>query len=750
MAFDHTKFLTRFVDEAREHCNLINSGLLSLEQDPGNAEMLNTLFRSAHTIKGSARMMKFVTLSDLAHHIEDVLDALRSCKIKLDVTISDLLFRSIDSISEMLKNISVTGQAGESPEELLKDLSKVAAGENIADEISEVRPEAFNAPISQENLQSFSASEPIPLMNNQSQQSGPDKTLDFNLKHQSEYYRINSTKLDELISLMGEIVSEQGNFRKTVENFREVERSSARYFSNLADILNDNLDKNGKELLIENTKRIKSSISKNIDQLFDAYVVKEHLVAELKESAMALRMLPMSTVFDSLGRTVREIARENGKEIDFIVSGGETELDRKIVEKIGDPLIHMISNALDHGMENSEERVKLGKLPKGKLCLMAYYDSGQVTIALSDDGRGISLDKIKERAIAKKIFDETTISRMTRSMLMDLIFMPGFSTSPIITELSGRGVGMDVVRKNIVDDLQGTIEIESEIGKGTTFYLRLPINLAVFSLAFISVCGKPYAITASSVSELISVSKSDVIEIVNKRAVKIRNQIIPVENLASILGISSETDVESSEVLLLIIINGEKKLGLVIDEYLDREDMVVKPLPKHLQNLRMLTGVTVGNGGSIINVLNVPELFRIAHSLTSDVHRSKLAESDESATILIVDDSLSTREIEKSILEAYGYVVLTAEDGEAAFEMTRDTLFDLVITDVEMPRLDGFSLTERLRSDIRYKNVPIIIVTSREKEDDKRRGIAVGADAYIIKGAFDQTNLLETVRNLIG
>ena len=750
MAFDRNKFLARFVDEAREHCNLISNGLLSLEQDPGDAEMLNSLFRSAHTIKGSARMMQFVALSDLAHHMEDVLDAVRGNVIRLNVSVSDPLFRALDSISGMLDIISATGKSGDAPEAILKELAKAATGGSVSDDTSKTQPEEPSAAISLENQETKTVSSLKPDFGIPSLQPVKRKPQRTNSNNQTEYYRINSARLDELISLMGEIVSEQGRFKKTVERFKEIEVSSTHFFSTLADSLKGDLDNSSREQLLENATNIRLLWSKKIEQLFDACVVKEHLVGELQESAMALRMLPMGTVFDSLRRTVRELARESGKDIDFIVSGGETELDRKIVEKIGDPLVHMIRNAIDHGLESPEERIKLGKPSKGKICLMAYFGSGRVTIAISDDGRGISLDKIRDRALAKKIFDETTIAKMTRIMLLDLLFTPGFSTSPIITELSGRGVGLDVVKKNIVEDLHGAIEIKSEVGVGTTFCLRLPITLAVSSLAILSVCGKFFAVAVNSIVELISVRKIDIIDIVNKRAVRIQDQIIPIVNLASVLGLHSDPELDSPELLLLIVIKGEEKLGLIIDDYLDKEDMIVKPLPKHIQNLRILTGVTVGVGGSVISVLNISELFQISRSLTSDLPGVKQTVSEKSATILVVDDSFSTREIEKSILEAYGYAVSTAEDGEAALKMTQNAMFDLVITDVEMPRLDGFSLTERLRADDRYKHIPVIIVTSRENASDKSRGIAVGADAYIIKGVFDQTNLLETVRNLIG
>ena len=308
---------------------------------------------------------------------------------------------------------------------------------------------------------------------------------------------------------------------------------------------------------------------------------------------------------------------------------------------------------------------------------------------------------------------------------------------------------MDVVRKNIVDDLKGTIIIDTQEGKGTIFFLRLPLNLAVFPLFLVSVNGFVCALPATSIAKMLLVRKDEIIDIVHKQAIRLQEQIIPVESLAAILGLPCETEGHTDERLLVIVRDGSEMLGLMVDEILGREEMVVKPLPEHLQNLRLVSCVTIDEGNSIVNVLHVPELFRLARELAEPARTHDLAEESR-ATILVVDDSFNTREIEKSILEAYGYLVITAGDGQEAYEMTRDEMYDLVITDVEMPRLDGFSLTERLRKDDRYRNIPIIIVTSREKDEDKKRGITAGADAYIVKGAFDQSNLLATVKNLIG
>lgn len=750
MAFDQSKFLARFVEEAREHCSRISAGLLDLERASGDVETLNSLFRSAHTIKGSSRMMKLVAITELSHHMEDVLDAVRGRKVSLSPSLADILFRAVDALSAMLETVASGAQVPEAPKALCDELTAAATATEpvVADQSDQsdrsdkgVAPPPVAAP---------PAAAPQPDTPPLVAPAATDDTRPLRgagKVQQIDYLRINAAKLDDLIRLMGEIVSQHGRFRRHISRMSEIERQTERFMTRLKESCGT---QEGVSELAAAGAALHLSLRQAVRSLSDASLMQDHLVGDLQETSLTLRMLPLSTVFDTLRRTVRDLAREHGKDMEFVVNGGETELDRKIIERIGDPLIHMIRNALDHGLESAAERAAAGKPAQGTITLSAFYDGGCVTIALSDDGKGMSAERIRERALAKRLFDADTLSRMSRSEITNLIFLPGFSTSPIITDLSGRGVGMDVVRKNIVDDLKGAIIIETQEGIGTTFFLRLPLNLAVFPLFLVSVNGLPCALPATSIVEMLSVRTGEIIEIVNKRAIRLREQIIPVEDLAAVLGLPVETEGNTDERLLVIVRDGDEKLGLMVDEILGREEMVVKPLPAHLQNLRLVSGATIGEGNSIINVFHVPELFKQARELAEPGRRAPVATEDRRATILVVDDSFNTREIEKSILEAYGYFVVTAGDGQEALEKSRDELYDLVITDVEMPRLDGFSLTEQLRGDDRYRHIPIIIVTSREKDEDKKRGITVGADAYIVKGAFDQSNLLATVKSLIG
>lgn len=776
MAFDHSKFLIRFVEEAREHCSRICDGLLSLEQTPGDKELINSLFRSTHTIKGSSRMMKLMGVTELAHKMEDLLDLVRSDRLVITPGVADLLLKGNDFLQAMLEEIVNGNKAPEAPREICELLEQALNPETTAASVQQktvlapptpapnpqvpvsdiVASTQLKADTSKEppahtkpNCPDSTATETV-LKPEQQPEIDQHPVVAATVRKQADYLRVNSEKLDELIRLMGEIVSEHGHFRRDVAQLPELERRLSLYLR----ILNEQLEQSdygadGNHLLNQVRSELKEFVHNIISTIRNAVMMQEHLIYDLQETAMRMRMQPLSTVFDPMRRTVRELAQEVGKSVNFVIEGGETELDRKIIDRIGDSLVHLIRNALDHGMESSTERISAGKKPQGTITLSACYDGGCVTIALADDGRGISLDRIRAKAVARQLYNQEALDSMSKSELVNLIFLPGFSTSQIITDLSGRGVGMDVVRKCIVEELKGTILVDSNEGAGTTFVLRLPLNLAVFPL-FRVVCGnRVCALPATSIVEMLTVPASELIEIVNKRAIRLREQLIPVEELACLLGLPQDVE-NKAELLIVVVRDGDEKLGLLVTDVISRDEMVVKPLPEHLQNLKLVSGVTVGERDSILTLLHVPELLRLAREISGPGRKLDKKEELRTVSILVVDDSCNTREIEKSILEAHGYQVDLGMDGMDGYEKCQQKKYDLIVTDVEMPRMDGFSMTERLRADPAYSLTPVIIVTSREKPEDKQRGIQVGANAYIVKGAFDQNNLVETVQSLLG
>lgn len=722
MALDIKKFVARFIEEAGDHLARLGDGLDALERDPSDREIINTIFRSAHTIKGSSRMLKLNTISDTAHKLEDVLGVMRDGNLPYTPALGQLLYRGVDAIAALIERLAKGEELPAIDEALCSDFAHAATANAISSGLSvEPVPGQFAAEPAAESVAAGSASE-IRL-------KVPDTV------------RVRLNKLDELIKLMGEVVSSHGRSRQRLLDIRELESFAA---ANYPDAEHAGLKEKLRHFSLA---------------LRDDVLAQDLLMNELHGKALTMRMLPLGIVFDSTGRMVREVAHSLGKDVECIVSGSEIELDRQIIDKLSDPIIHLLRNAIDHGLEMPAVRQVAGKPASGRVTLSARQDGGSVVIEISDDGGGIPVAAVRDKAVRKKLLAAEKAAALSEQEIIDMIFLPGFSTSSIITDISGRGVGMDVVKRCIVDDLQGVISVDTRTGAGSTFTLRLPLSLAVMRVLLVQINGVPFGFTAQYVAELLRVSESELMIVADRRAVVIRNEFVPVTELADMLRIPPQYVRKTAKnprhdgLLLLVVRVRSEKLALVVDELIDEHDMVIKSMPEHMRNLSMISGMVTTGKNELVNVLHVPVLLEMARKARGE--RSVSGSAAELAGsrvfhVLVVDDSLNTREIEKDVLEAHGYQITLAEDGMDGLRKAQSGSFDAVLTDVEMPNMDGFTLTERLRQEEKYRDTPIIIITSREKEEDKRRGIQVGADAYIVKGDFNQSNLLETLRNLLG
>ncbi|NTV15182.1 MAG: hybrid sensor histidine kinase/response regulator [Desulfobulbaceae bacterium] len=751
MAFDISKFIGRFVEEAREHVNVLNKGMIALEKNPADKEVIHQIFRSAHTIKGSSRMLKLLAISELAHKVEDVFGALREGKVEFSSELSAVLYKGVDAIAALIEKTAVGENAPEVQGELLKILEAAAAGRfseaRSGDGIGE--PPPLEKPVEQgsplpktEDHGTPAAGDMVALAAQPEQQ----QKLPENLKSR-ETIRVSVDKLSELIRLASEITSRNSRAKQSWQEVnqaaKELELLAEKLRASSPSAAAGSPDDAGVLLHKMASKLRHIGASGRYD-----FELQNLLAKELQERSLQLRMLPLATIFDTFPRSVREIIDSCAKDVNVSIVGGEIEMDKKIIEKLGDPLIHMLRNAIDHGLESPAERLAAGKPARGNINLTACYEGDKVLIVLEDDGRGLALERIREKALKNGLLDREALAGMSISEIQNLIFLPGFSTSLIVTDLSGRGVGMDVVRNNIVDDLKGSISIESKEGEGTSFQLRLPMTLAIMHVVMVEVSGVLYALPDNYIKEILKVGKAGVIEVFDKLAVNIREQLVPVEKLQTILGLPGKSDSKGEELLLLIVEIGAERLGLVVDNIIDEEDMVIKSLPAHMKGNKIVSGVIITGRDQVVNVLNVPAIFLAAKEAKSRLGHNSGDPAVETK-VLVVDDSVNTREIEKSILEAYGYQVTLAADGLEALEKARKVKFDIIITDVEMPKMDGFTLTETLRADELYKDTPIMLLTSRDKEEDKRRGIQVGANAYILKGDFEQSNLIATIENLL-
>ena len=477
------------------------------------------------------------------------------------------------------------------------------------------------------------------------------------------------------------------------------------------------------------------------------------VIDELEQEIKRVRMLPLSTITGAFGRMVRDLAQESGKEAVLRIVGGETELDKRVLEQIKDPLIHLLRNAVDHGVELPERRLALGKPRAGTVTLSAEQLGNDVVISVSDDGAGLDMEAIRKTIARRSGVDASALSEED---LKEAIFNVGVSTTPIITDISGRGVGLDVVRRN-VEALHGRIEVEYTPGKGTSFTLILPLTLTSSRGLLVRAAGEVFTIPHNAIEYIRYVRPSDISPLEGHDVILYNGRPLALVRLADVLALPHvETQRDDDRFPVVILAAAERRMAFAVDELAGEQEVVIKSLGRQLSRVGGIAGATVMGNGEVVLILNVSDLIKLG--LRGD-RRSVLATLAKAAPavkkrarrrILVVDDSITTRTLEKNILEAAGYEVRLAIDGEEALNaIATEGVPDLVVSDVVMPRLDGFDLTKRIKEDPNMGDVPVILVTSLDSSEDKTRGIEVGADAYITKSSFDQNNLLETIEQLI-
>jgi two-component system chemotaxis sensor kinase CheA len=479
----------------------------------------------------------------------------------------------------------------------------------------------------------------------------------------------------------------------------------------------------------------------------------DYLIQELHIQAMSLRMLPLKTITDGFQRMVRDLAKVQGKEIRLEIVGDTIELDRVLLESLKPMFIHMLNNSVDHGIESPEEREALGKPAKGTIRITARLEGNSARVEIRDDGRGMDPERIKKAALRRGLIDREESELLRNDEALYLTLRPGFSTSEIVTELSGRGVGMDVVNRNI-EKVKGNLTIRSEAGYFTEMSLLLPLTLSVIEALMVTCGGASYAVPLSSVHESIKIRSEDITTVGGKEVVSVRGVTVPLLSLAGLLGLSKgKYLIESGKISAIVLKHRDHSLAFTVDMIGGSSEIVVKELGDQLKNVRFVFGATILGDGNPALILDVPDVFAAAEGETGGGIRRTFEESRaarQKGSILVVDDSITTRTMERSILVTHGYQVKTAVSGEDALETVATDSFDLVISDIEMPGINGFELTRRLRSMEEYREVPVIIVSSLSRDEDKRHAIEAGAQAYIVKGSFEQGTLLDTVETLIG
>ncbi|NLW22304.1 MAG: chemotaxis protein CheA [Tissierellia bacterium] len=671
MDFHMDQYMNLFVEEAKEHLQNMNDALLELERDTSNISLIDEIFRIAHTLKGMSGTMGFSNMANLTHEMENVLQGIKNKEVELGEDVIDVIFECFDAVDNSVNLIASTGKESEDKhEELIEKLKSILKKDSIVvdhetdDEsiggfdkyVTNILQEAERRGLNRYNIEVtlspkcmlksarafivFSTLETMGeiIYSNPSVEDIEDEKFDFyfsvillsDASDKKIYEELNKiSEIDNIvispIDNMGKEILQEDYSQKIIEK-DATQHSSKKDGATKSDIdsrVNNRESKVGKtvrvdierldnlmnlvsELIIIKTRMDDLSEVSNKENMAEAIEYLERITTSLHDAVMKVRMVPIERVFNRFPRMVRDLSKELNKEINLEMYGEDTEVDRTVIDEIGDPLIHIIRNSIDHGIETPEDRVAKGKPKKGTIVLKAYPDGNNVVIEVIDDGRGIDSDKIVERAIEKGLITREEGEMLSQDEIHSLLFLPGFSTSKEVSDVSGRGVGLDVVKSKI-ESINGSVEIDTELDKGTKFIIRIPLTLAIIQALLIKLAHEIYAIPLSSITEITVINKNDIRNIQGQEITLYRGKTIPVVRLNNLMGLEVEND--SDECTVVVVRKGEKQAGLLVDSLIGQQEIVIKPLGKYLSNIKYLSGATILGNGNISLILDVNSLI---------------------------------------------------------------------------------------------------------------------------------------------
>ncbi|HLO75969.1 MAG TPA: response regulator [Magnetospirillum sp.] len=752
------RLLAAFQVEYREHLEAMRKlvdELVRRVEGSGIAQLDET-FRRAHSLKGAARAVDLMPVEQISHRLETLFARIRGGHMRLDKELAGVITQALDVIEDWVTAF-VGGQTPPDIAEVLVAIEACLEGGRPAPAEPAKAPELPRVPA--EILAAVAAAaapEPEPVC-----QPEPPKSPVL----AEETVRVRAQHLDRLLRSSNELLTETMNQRTVSDNLLDIDRRLAemdkqwrrlrKATATLARDFGDpertgHLDRHAEALEQQLRVLARQARLSRRQQQRTGWTLRQ-LAADLQQEVRDARMVPAESVFAGFRKMVRDIARESGKQVEVQVAGLDVEADRMVLQGLKDPVMHLLRNALAHGVETPAERVAAGKASAALVMLGFGVSDGRLVLNVEDDGRGLNYAAIKAKAVEIGMFSAEEAAELSRQSLVDLIFDPGFSTNRGVDDLAGRGMGLSVVRETVTM-MNGTVEVLPREPAGTRFRISVPLSVSTQRLFLVGCQGHTYAIPTEGVDRLYRVPAEAVKTVEGKSVVYLGNQQLPLLSLAHLLALG-ETAVKVSRnvVPLMVLKNGDRRVGVAVDEFLSIREALVKDIGVPAAMGTMVAGGMLLESGAVALVLNpfeIVETFRKSGSTRVLTTVEKPAER-KVPVILVVDDSLTTRTLEKSILEAHGYVVRLAVDGIEALAKLRAEHVDLVISDIQMPRLDGFGLLQAIKSDQALKKVPVILVTSLEAREDRERGLALGADAYVVKRKFDQKELLETIGQIL-
>ncbi len=789
---DLQEIMEDFLIEAFEMNEQLDQDLVELEHNPEDLDLLNRIFRVAHTIKGSSSFLNLNILTHLTHNMEDVLNRARKGEIKITPDIMDVVLRSIDLMKTLLVTIrdtgsdtnngkeneieeavkqlqAITSQNLEGAKEGTKEAPKKEAEKEAKKENTEENQEnkakaptakdfASDNPLADEpdldyaNMSTEEVEAEIERLLNKRQEADKERRAQKKqeakpkqeVAPQTEISKTETPKTETPKAPKTEIKTKAK--ADTEENkapsigVEQTVRVDVRRLDHLMNLIGELVLGKNRLIRIYGDVEERYDGEKFLEELNQVVSSISAVTTDLQLAVMKTRMQPVGKVFNKFPRMVRDLSRELGKSIELIIEGEETELDKSIVEEIGDPLIHIIRNSCDHGIEPLEERRRLNKPETGKVQLSAYNEGNHIVIKISDDGKGLDPVMLKEKAIEKGVISERDAEGMSDREAFNLIFKPGFSTAKVVSNVSGRGVGMDVVKTNI-EKLNGIIEIDSEVGVGTTQKLKIPLTLAIIQALLVGVQEEYYAIPLSSVLETVRISQDEIYTVDGKSVLRLRDEVLSLVRLSDIFKVDAILE-SNSDVYVVIIGLADQKIGVIVDYLIGQEEVVIKSLGYYLKNTRGIAGATVRGDGKITLIVDVGAMMDMAKSikvnittLMNESENTKSKNSPSDYIVLAIDDSSTDRAIIRKCLKPLGITLLEASNGLEGLEMLKngDKTPDAILVDIEMPKMDGYTFASEVRKYNKFKNLPLIAVTSRVTKTDRMRGVESGMTEYITK-----------------
>ena len=793
--------------EAESQAEILSSGVLAIEEQRQSAETIESLMRAAHSLKGAARIVGLDAAVQVAHALEDVFLAAGDNKISVQPTHADILLTGIDFLSSIAAADNGTDTTWQdkantcvrdlealtsSAPQQASDSTPESAGPPTTDGTHTTQPAIPDSSITTEPNQpeTETAGKEKPqhdaLQNTTEKKSGatnenaptgtgptdaplPQKKTgkpqadptDSTNDEEDRVVRVSAGSLTRLVGLAGESLVEARQLRPFADSLLTLRESQTDLCDQITaceeKIRSVGLPPSQMTLIESLRQRSVQSLDKltKIIEAFEGFARRnEDLSERLHREVIFSRMRPLADGIHGFPRLVRDVSRQLNKQVRLVVNGEQTGVDRDILDKLEAPLSHLVRNALDHGMELPDDRLREGKPAGGTITIDAGHRAGSLTISITDDGRGINLESLKTKIIERELVTPQVAERLSEAELLEFLFLPGFSTRNKVTEISGRGVGLDVVQ-TMVKAVGGTVRITTQPGTQTCFTLQLPITMSVIRALLVDIGGEPYAFPLPRIDHILTCRREEIASVEASNYIDHDGVAIGLVHACNVFDIEMP-DSDEDTISVVVVSDRGQRFGLVVNDFLGERDLEVRPLDSRLGKVPNISSASLLENGDPVLIVDIEDLVRSIDSLLTgrgispiDAAREEL-EASQAQRILVVDDSITVRELERQLLQSRGYEVDVAVDGMDGWNAFRSTPYDLVVSDVDMPRMDGIGLVTLIKTDAQRSHVPVVIVSYKDREEDRLRGLDAGANRYLTKSSFQDDTFLETIVDLIG